>query len=633
MRRILTPSCADASRRSVCTEDVVMRKYSLLMLLILLMAGCSAAKADLAQDELSAQTPTAAAAVEESLGSSAQAGAVPTEPAPLPAVPEAVLPPGVISGVVRDAEGPVADAVVRVRLTEHSTVTAPDGAFTLTALTMTQPVSVTAWAEGYYVGWTNGTPGSVPITVTLKPHYTTDNLEHDWFEFEGVGGSASCAPCHPSYDEWQRDAHSQAAVNPRFLTMYEGTDVQGNKSPSNYDAAGRIQPPDLSQPYYGPGYRLDYRDRAGNCAACHTPLADNLEPSNTCGWSGCHTEFTAWAAKEVPSGIYPTDLTGDAADGIACDFCHKIGEVHLDPETQLPYADRPGISSMRLYRPTEGNELFFGTHDDVTRRVSYLPLLEESAYCAPCHYGVFGAVVGHKEVYGGVEVYNSYGEWLESPYSDPETGQTCQECHMPALEQDYFVYPEAGGLHRTYKPPHDHYMPGASDVNLLQNSVTMTATAQWEGNQVSVQVDITNDKTGHHVPTGTPLRHMILVVSASDAGGRTLPYATGPVLPGWAGNYAGQAGKAFAKILEDLWTGDVPTASYWRDIRLVEDTRLAAFETDVTRYGFDAPDQGEVTVQIRLWYRRAFQQLMEWKGWEDADILMEEATITLPGRD
>jgi hypothetical protein len=542
-----------------------------------------------------------------------------------------------IKGVVYDAEGAVSGATVRIRLTENKTLTAEDGSFTLMGVRGTEPVSVTAWAEGYYVGWSNGTPGGSPITITLKPHYTTDNLDYTWFTFGGIEGSASCAPCHPAYEEWKIDAHSQSAKNPRFLTMYEGTDVDGNQSPPTEYADGRAQPPDPDQPYYGPGYKLDYPDRAGNCAACHTPLASSLDPDNTCGWSGCHTEWTAWASDEVPYGIDPTDLTGDAADGVGCDFCHKIGDVYLDPQTDLPYPDKPGISSMRLYRPEEGHELFFGTFDDVTRRVSYLPLEEESAFCAPCHYGVFDGVVGLDEVAGGVVIYNSYGEWLESPYSDPETGQTCQDCHMPTVDYDYFVYPEKGGLRRDPNRIHDHYMPGASDEELLQNSVTMTATADLTENaaggarQVQVDVEIINDKTGHHVPTGAPQRHLILIVKAKDADGQPLSLQGGPLLPDWAGDYAGLPGETYAKILEDEWTGETPTAAYWRPIRLVEDTRIAAFETTTSHYRFALADEltEPVTVEVRLIFRRAFQSLMEIKGWDDPDIVMEEETFVI----
>ncbi len=381
--------------------------------------------------------------------------------------PERGPSPGVLSGVVYDSEGPVTGATVRVQLTENKTTSGTNGSFIMENLTITEPISVTAWAPGYYVGGTTALPSLEPITITLKPHYTTDNLDYEWFTFEGVEGSESCAPCHTAYEEWKADAHSQSAVNPRFLTMYEGTDVNGNKSSSSYGASGRIQPPDPDQPYYGPGYKLDYPDRAGNCAACHTPLASSLEPSNTCGWSGCHTEVTASHSELVPYGISPTNLTGDAADGVGCDFCHKIGDVILDPDTHLPHAARPGISSMRLYRPDEGQQLFFGTFDDVTRRVTYLPLEEESAFCAPCHYGVFGGVAGQYDVAGGVVIYNSYGEWLESPYSEPETGQTCQDCHMPTVDYDYFVYPEQRGLHRDPNRIHNHTMPGAKDETLL----------------------------------------------------------------------------------------------------------------------------------------------------------------------
>lgn len=543
--------------------------------------------------------------------------------------PKPMLPPDVVAGIVRDAEGPVAGATVRVQLTENKTITAADGSFTLSHLAVGVPVSITAWAEGYYIGGTSATPGLEPVIITLKPYYTTDNLDYEWFSFQGVEGSASCAPCHTAYPEWRADAHSQSAVNPRFLTMYEGTDVHGNQSPLTRYTDGVPQPPDPTQPYYGPGYRIDYPDRAGNCAACHTPLASSLDPGNTCGWSGCHTEWTAWASEEVPDGVYPTDLTGNAADGVGCDFCHKIGDVILNPDTGLPWPARPGISSMRLYRPDEGQQLFFGTFDDVTRRVTYLPLQEESAFCAPCHYGVFGGVAGQYDVAGGVVIYNSYGEWLESPYSDPETGQTCQDCHMPTVDYDYFVYPAMGGLHRDPDRIHNHYMAGASDEELLQNSVTMTTTARLKEQEVLVEVSITNDKTGHHVPTGVPLRHLILAVRATDADGNLLPLRDGPVLPDWTGDYAGQPGKYYAKIVKDEWTGESPTGAYWRDISLVEDTRLAAFATDVSRYTFVAPAEGSVTVEARLIFRRAFQQLMEWKGWDDPDIVMEEETIVV----
>lgn len=203
---------------------------------------------------------------------------------------------------------------------------------------------------------------------------------------------------------------------------------------------------------------------------------------------------------------------------------------------------------------------------------------------------------------------------------------------MPTVDYDYFVFPEKGGLRRDPNRIHNHQMPGAKDETLLQNSVTMTTTAQIEGDEVLVEVSITNDKTGHHVPTGVPMRHLILVVQATDADGHPLPLREGPVLPDWTGDFAGRPGRYYAKILEDEDSGESPTVAYWRDIRLVEDTRIPAFATDVSQYTFAAPAEGPVTVEARLIFRRAFQQLMEWKGWDDPDIVMEEEALVVTAR-
>ena len=518
-----------------------------------------------------------------------------------------------VCGIVSDANGPVADAVVRVQATGNSTRSASDGSFILTGLLPGPAVTVTAWAEGYYVGWAQAVPGGVPVAIVLKPHYTSDNANYSWFSHESLEGSKSCGKCMPGlYDQWQADAHSESAVNLRFLTMYSGTDVFGNQSPPTRYVHSRDYGrfplrPDPSKPYYGPGYKLDFPSSGGNCATCHVP-----------------------AAAARPGQAYavdPTQASGIEAEGVFCEFCHKIGDVILDSATGLPPHNMPGVLSMRLYRPEEGEQLFFGTLDDVTRRVSYLQLEKESAFCAPCHFGVFWDTV----------VYNSYGEWLASPYSDPNTGQTCQACHMPVTDATRFTLAEEGGLERPPGHVHDHRMPGAMDEQLLQNAVTLTASADAEADRLVVTVDITNDKTGHHVPTDSPLRHLILLVSARDAHGRALALVDGPTVPDWGGvgdpnegYYASLPGKAFARVLEDLWTGVSPTGAYWNPTRVLSDNRLAAFATDTSTYTFAPPADGEAGVEVTLLFRRAFIELMDQKGWGIPDIVMARRSIRLP---
>lgn len=70
----------------------------------------------------------------------------------------------------------------------------------------------------------------------------------------------------------------------------------------------------------------------------------------------------------------------------------------------------------------------------------------------------------------------------------------------------------------------------------------------------------------------------------------------------------------------------MPTAAYWRQVALVEDTRLFPLKTNASAYVFDAPF-GALTVKIKLIYRPAFYKLAQQKGWPDEDQVMNELTL------
>jgi hypothetical protein len=164
----------------------------------------------------------------------------------------------------------------------------------------------------------------------------------------------------------------------------------------------------------------------------------------------------------------------------------------------------------------------------------------------------------------------------------------------------------------------------------------MTVTAAIEGRVLQVQVTLTNDQTGHHVPTDSPLRHLILLVSAEDERGQVLAQQDGPRLPAWCGvgdpregYYAGQPGMVYAKVLAEQWTNISPTGAYWNPTYLISDNRLAPFSSDDTNYSFDTINQSPVRIHVRLLYRRAFIELAEQKGWQTPDILMGETILEI----
>ncbi|MHC4611855.1 MAG: hypothetical protein ACYS7M_16080, partial [Planctomycetota bacterium] len=451
-------------------------------------------------------------------------------------------------------------------------------------------------------------------------HDFDDHPEYAWVSaFLEAGNEHNCQRCHAGhqnagsqlpFDQWRLDAHAGSARNPRFLTMYLGTDTHGNRSPltrfrSHPDYGKQPMRPATTQPYYGPGYRLDFPKTAGNCATCHVPMA----------------------AIDNPYGVDPSTVRGVASEGISCDFCHKIADVALDPTTHLPFDNRPGVLSMAFQRPAPGHQYFAGPFDDVAPGEDvYSPLQTESRYCAPCHFARFW----------GVEVYNSYGEWLASPYSRPDSMTTCQDCHMPPGLTDHFARLESGGKRRDPSRIFSHRMPGAGDEALLRTAVDMTVDAKLAGQGIEVRVDIVNSRTGHHVPTDSPLRQMILIVRAEDDDGTSLPRRDGPVLPDWCGvgdpeqgYLAGLPGKAYAKVLQELWTGVSPTGAYWNQTRLVSDTRIPAFGVDTSSYVFDQPVRGKARIDVRLLYRRAFIELRDWKDWDLTDIEMARESMAL----
>jgi len=545
----------------------------------------------------------------------------PTIPAPassIPTVAPTQFEQGRISGSVLDQAGkPVAGATVRVQTSQDFTTSDGQGRFVLRGLETGKAVTVSAWKDLYYCAKQETvTPPVQDVQLRLRLYQTNDNPDYAWVP---PTGENSCYSCKPGVTQiWlDNDAHGKAALNPRFLSMYNGTDLQGHTSPpvrySQGDYGKAPIPPDPSQPYYGPGYKLNFPNSAGNCAACHIP----------------------GAAIADPYGVDPNQVAGVDKFGVHCDFCHKIAGVRLDPQTNLPYPNSPGVLSIDIRRPFPEDEnryqLFFGTFDDdnVPQEDTKLPLIAQSQFCAPCHYGIFWDIV----------VYNSYGEWLASPYSSPQTGKTCQTCHTPApsvLNGQTLtnVAPGKGGVERSAGAIHAHTFPGATSLELLQNALTMQVSAWLQGEQVIVEVSLNNDNTGHHIPSDSPLRQMILLVEARDELGNTLSLAEGGTVPDWGGvgdpqegYYAGLPGKAFAKVLAELWTDVSPTGAYWNQTRLVSDNRLAAFATDTSRYVFNAAQTGSPKILVRLIYRRAYRSLADQKGWQIPDILMEAAEI------
>lgn len=486
-------------------------------------------------------------------------------------------PPSVVTGVVTDScDRPVPAARVRYQATPISTSTDSTGAFELPMAGSTRSRFITAWKEGYLNGGERRVEGKTNYRIVLKPLPPSDHPEYH-FAFSRRSETLqhdrkTCDTCHADIvDEWERSAHAGAATNPLFLAVFTGKHKGG-------------------QITGGPGYVLDFPGSTGNCATCHIPAA----------------------ALTNPFGTDPMASEGVALEGVFCDFCHKIRDARVDPT-----GGRPGVLSYSFLRPAHGEDVFFGQLDDVIAGPdAYHPLYQDSRYCAPCHHGTFWDVLA----------YSEFAEWAASSYA--KRNIHCQDCHMkPAAGPRRFAPEQEGGVVRDPATLSSHVQFGLNDDAFMRGTVALNSRAHVAGDHLHVHVSIENVGGGHHMPTGSPMRNMILLVQALDASGRVLPLIEGDRVPDWAGTgspeqggYAGLPGRGFAKILVDLveYPADprmgrqfsrVYPAPYWRPTVLASDNRIPAEATDRSTYIFGLPEKGggPYRVRTRLIYRRTFK--------------------------
>ncbi len=472
--------------------------------------------------------------------------------------------------MVRDAQGPVAKARVRVQGETPAVLTDDRGRFQL-PFPKSKASRVTAWKEGYAIGFAPFDKLHLPIPLTRLP--VKDNEDYVWIDPDPhPHHKDNCGNCHGEiHQEWSRSAHGHAASNRRFRNLFDGTDWHG-------------------KPSRAWSLKDEHPLGTGVCASCHAPTYQD------------------------PTLAYDlAKVSGVAAKGVHCDYCHKIVDA---PTEKL--GTRFGRDGLKLLRPANDQQLFFGPLDDAVRPgelFAYSPLYKESRYCASCHEGVVF----------GVHVYSTYSEWLESPAK--AKGQQCQDCHMTPTGKLTNIAPGKGGIDRNPKTLASHALPGATPEMLRKCLEVAVKKGKVPG---QVVVEVRAHDVGHRVPTGFIDRHLILVVQAQDPRGKTLPPQAGPTLPPAAGKeFAGLAGVLFAKELKSPQGQLLPFWLGHRAAGKLHDNRLIPGRPERREFSFgNTADK----VRVRLIYRRFWPEVAEAKNWPDADILVVDRAVKLPRR-
>jgi len=495
----------------------------------------------------------------------------------------------IVKGTVTDGKTSVSGAIVKWQASSTSVTTDKNGNFTLKYSDKTISNLITAWKEGFFNGGIEYKKNLNNIEIVLDKLPAKDNKSYEFVDPvpNYTDDIKNCGDCHASiiYKQWDNNAHSKSATNPIFLDIYNGTDAKGNNN---------IQP----------GYKLDYKFSNGNCGNCHAPTNainnfNNVDMNN----------------------LKPVEKLG-----VSCDYCHKIKNIKLNKNSSA----FTGVMQVELLRPPKDHQTFFGPYTDVLNPDIYSSNISKSIFCAPCHQGG----------YWGISIYDSYDQWLESPYAKGDV--QCQDCHMPPDGVTTNFAPGKEGIERDPKTIYTHRQFGSRDSSFLASAVEMNVRTKIHKDKINIEVEIENTGAGHHVPTGSPMRNMLLIVQIFDSNDKPLNYLGDNVIPFWGGrgdikkgNYEGLPGKGFAKILFEDWTPyefstvvnkgkQLFPAPQWRTVQIKYDTRIPALKKDISNYEFQLNNKGTYFVECKLIYRRTFKTWLDIKKWDLKDIVLSE---------
>lgn len=380
------------------------------------------------------------------------------------------------------------------------------------------------------------------VELPLERFDPSDNEAYvfaDPGEGEPLGASSSeCLHCHlTAHAAWWASPHRTSASNPAVQDVYQGTAVALDAAAcatvgGTWGAA--VEPGTLE------GVERCFVDVGvsatgghGACADCHAPGIDG-----------------ALGGRDL------LDAVGTAYDdGVHCDVCHRVESVDLAAE--------PGVAGrLRLVRPSEPSTnpafgawtpLTFGPWDDVPNpRMGGVAraLYHQADHCAGCHEHEqpvwLGAADPARWPDGRLPVQSTYTEWLDSPQA-PDT--PCQACHMPpdptvASGADLYADHNDGkgsvGIATGWERPpgsvrqHAFWGPRQPEGGMLGLAATVDVATAVEGEELVASVTVTNVGPGHALPTGEPMRALLLVVSAT-CDGAPVPAVGGDVLPAFAG--------------------------------------------------------------------------------------------------
>ena len=270
------------------------------------------------------------------------------------------------------------------------------------------------------------------------------------------------------------------------------------------------------------------------CLTCHTPMARTQKISGSTG---------GYALAEAENSTF-------AEDGVSCTLCHQIQNGNLGNEQSFSgnYLINNDRKIFGPYRQVFANPMI--------NHVNYLPLYGEQAdrpeLCATCHTLFTPYFDNNGNIAGEFPEQTPYLEWLNSSYASPKEYQSCQDCHMPRIDEPVKITNRPPWYRVKQSPFWKHHFTGGNTfvLEMMKNNREMlgisVSAIQFEktlertktrlrnesaeisfkqisrkNNRLLIPVSITN-KAGHKFPTGFPSRRAWVHIEIVDSQNRLI---------------------------------------------------------------------------------------------------------------
>lgn len=245
--------------------------------------------------------------------------------------------------------------------------------------------------------------------------------------------------------------------------------------------------------------------------------------------------------------------SSEAAEGVTCWFCHSISSVNQGARIENYYnIDTTGV----IYGPYQPSDDI-----DIDHEIKHSELHLTAEVCAGCHEFVNDNNVG---------VLETFSEWKKSSYSEEDV--YCQNCHMPIMI-DLSVTDDKE-VSNYYVTAHE-FQGGHSRVN-LRNAVVLETVVVKNNRTLNVKTYLTNAESGHKLPTGIPIRKLVLEVILLNNNQVEI----------------GSARKVYRKVLTDKYGTIIENAAdmFKNATQIFSDNRINPKETRIEEFIFVLPE-------------------------------------------